>query len=85
MRVLERVAAELIKICANLDEQIDRHESLILFRGGDATVYKGTLRANGVKVAVKTKRSLFDGVDIKASDIDVIFKLIFKFILARHL
>ena len=79
MPVLESVAAELIMICANLDEQIERHEPLILFRGGHAIVYKGVLRANGVKVAIKTMRSLFDEKDIKASNIDgdrLIFRLI---------
>jgi len=68
--VLERVAAELIVICVNLDESIERHEPLILFRGGYAIVYKGVLRANGVKVAIKTMRSLFDETDIKASNTD---------------
>jgi len=64
------VAAELATICVNLNEQIVRHEPLIYCLGGYATVYKGTLRVDGIKVAIKTERSLRDGSIIEASNID---------------
>ena len=64
------VAAELATICVNLNEQIDCHEQLTCCRGGYATVYKGTFRVDGMKIAIKTERSLRDGSAIKASNTD---------------
>lgn len=64
------VAAKLATICINLDELIDRHESLVCYRGGYATVYRCTLRVGGIKVAIKTDRSLGDGSAVEASNIN---------------
>ena len=64
------VATELATICVNLDEQIDRHEPLVYRRGGYATVCEGTSRVDGIKVAIKTERSLGDGSAIEASEAD---------------
>ena len=65
------VSTELATICDNLNEQVDRHESLVYCRGGYATVYEGTRRVDGVKVAIKTDRPLgdHDGSAIKASNV----------------
>ncbi|KAL4064746.1 kinase-like domain-containing protein [Scleroderma yunnanense] len=63
--VQEQVASELEKFCVNLDEEIERIEPLISFRGGYAIVYKGILRANQTKVAIKTGKWPGGGTTIK--------------------
>jgi len=69
MDLAQPVAAKLATICVNLDEQIARYEPLICCWGGYATVCSGTLLIDGIKVAIKTERSLGDGSAIKASNI----------------
>ena len=61
--------AELATICVNLDTEIDRHKPLVYRRGGYATVFQGTRRVDGIKVAIKTERYQGDGSTIKASNI----------------
>lgn len=53
----------------NLNELIDRDESFSPLRGGTTVIYRGTVRAEGTRVAIKTigPRGDVDSMKVKMS------------------
>ncbi|KAL4072439.1 kinase-like domain-containing protein [Scleroderma yunnanense] len=54
---LEDLSQRASRYCINLNELVDRDDTFPPLRGSSALVYRGTLRREGAKVAVKTFRS----------------------------
>ncbi|KAG6333051.1 hypothetical protein ID866_6040 [Astraeus odoratus] len=54
---LQELSQRAARYSINLDDRVDRDVTQRPLRGGNAFVYQGTLRPNGLKVAVKTIRS----------------------------
>ena len=55
--VLEALSQRASKYCINLNDLVDRDDTFPSKHGSTAVVYQGTLRPEGIKVAIKTFHS----------------------------
>ena len=53
---LEALSRRASKYCINLNNLVDRDDEFPSKHGSTAVVYKGTLRPEGIKAAIKTFR-----------------------------